>query len=104
MDDKAGAAAENGVEPVLAGDGKTLISTRFEAMKPIAEIPAPGPLANISGQRAEIADLLGGHAFGGFSEHGVIAPNLRVVAQGVETDLAADVDATRRGRLSDRGP
>ena len=69
---KLGPAAENRVELVFAGDRKTLVAAGFVAREPVAEIPAPRPLAHVARQRADVADLRRRHAFGGFGQHRVL--------------------------------
>src|SRR5579864_8955309 len=98
MDDIAGAAAEDRVETVLAADGEACIAAILQARKSVAEIPAPGALANVAGQGANIANLRSRHCFGCFGQHRILTPNQRMAAQRVKRDEAADVHAACRRR------
>ncbi len=81
MHDVAGPAAENGVELILARSRKTNVAAVLEARKTVAEIPAPGALANVARQRSGIANLRRAHLLGGFRQHRVFFANARIAAQ-----------------------
>src|SRR5215472_2739832 len=100
MNDVAGAAAEDGVELIFARDGEALVAARLVAREAVAKIPAPGTLADVAGERAEVADLGRGDGFSGLGEDGVIAADAWVAAEGVQGDLAADVETAARSRPS----
>ncbi len=91
MHDEAGSAAEDRVELVLAGDREALIAAGFVARETVAEIPAPRALADVAGQRADVADLRRRDALGRFGQHRVLRSNQRVAAERIERDQAADV-------------
>ena len=75
VDDVAGPAAEDRVESVLAHDRKARLAAILQARKPIAEIPAPRTLADVAGQRSDVANLRRGHVFGCFGQHRVLTSN-----------------------------
>ena len=97
MHDEARSAAEDGVELVLAGDRETLVAAGLVARETVAEIPAPGALADVARERARIANLRRGDAGGGFGQHGVFARDERVAAERVERDLSADAHGSAFG-------
>src|SRR5437016_8318763 len=93
MDDVARSAAEDGVEFVFAGHRKAGVAAVFQTRKSVAKIPAPRPLADISGERAGVADLRCANDFGRFPQHGVLFAYERMVAERVERDQSADFHA-----------
>ena len=93
MHDETRAAAEDGVELVLAVDREAGVAAGFEAREAVAEIPAPRALAHVARERPGIADLRRRHAPGRFGQHGVFAADERMVAERVERDQAADLHA-----------
>ena len=95
MHNMARASAEDGVELIFAGGGKTGVAAVFEAGEAIAKIPAPWALAHITRQRADIADLRCRHSFGGFGQHGILAANYRMPAESVERDEPPNSHASR---------
>jgi hypothetical protein len=98
MHDETRAAAQNRVELILAGNGEALVAAGLVARKAVAVVPAPRTLVNVAGECADIAHLLRGHRFRGFGENCVVATDERVMAEGIERDEAADVDAGVRRR------
>src|SRR5712672_2880389 len=98
MDDIAGAAAKDRMESVLTYDGKACLSAILQAWKPIPEIPAPRALANVAGQRTDIANLWGRNCFGRFGQHRILTSNQRMSPERVKRDEPADVHAACRRR------
>jgi hypothetical protein len=92
MNDVTWSAAEDRMELVLARGREALVSAILQAGESIAVIPAPGALADITGQSAGVANLRRSDAFGGFRKHRVVFANLRVVTQRVERNQPADLN------------
>jgi hypothetical protein len=96
MDDIARAAAEDGIELVLAGGREALVAAGLVARKAIAEVPAPRALADVARERADVPDLRRRHRGGRFSEHGKWSAQRLVTAERVEGDEAAEGQSRRR--------
>src|SRR3954463_15743505 len=90
MDDIARPAPEDGVKLVFTGCRKAGGAAILETRKSIAEIPAPGPLADVAGERADISNLRSRHAFGRPRKHREIAANHGVPAERVQRYQTAD--------------
>src|SRR4029450_13791157 len=74
MDDIAGAAAEDRVELVLAGEREALIPAVLVALEAVPEVPTPRTLTHVAGDRADVANLRRRRAAGGLGEDGVSLP------------------------------
>ena len=77
MDDVARAAAEDRVELVFAGEREAGVAAVLEARETVAEVPAPRPLADVAGERPDVADLRRRDALGRFGEHRVLRADER---------------------------
>src|SRR3989338_10632375 len=69
----------------------------------VAEIPAAGPLAEVSSQRAAIAHLRAGNTFDRLNQAGIRLPGLGVLAELFERDQRARAQTGARAVL-DAGP
>src|SRR5204863_2052198 len=96
MHDVARTAAEDRVELILAGEREALIAAGLVARKSVAVVPAPRPLADIAGDRSDVANLRRRHAARRFGQHRVIATDDLIPAERVQCDLSADRHAAAR--------
>jgi hypothetical protein len=94
VDDEAGAAAEDRVVFVLAGDGEAGVAALLEAHElGAAVVPAARALEEVAAEGGEVADAGGGGRAGGLAEDGV-----EVVAGGElgEGDEGAELEGALR--------
>jgi acyl transferase domain-containing protein len=94
MHDVARPAAEDRVEGVLARDRITSRSAVLEALEAVPVVPAPGTLADVTGQRRGVADLRRRYALGRLGEHRILTPDLSVAAERIERHEPADRHTT----------
>ena len=57
MDDVTGTAAEDRVKLILASEREAPVPTGLVAREPVPVVPAPRSLAQVAGQRPDVADL-----------------------------------------------
>src|SRR5438093_13130136 len=90
MDDVAGAPAENRVKLILPGHRVAHAPAVLQAVEPIAVVPAPRPLAHVSRNRRDVADLGRRHVDRGFRQHGVLLADHKMAADRIERCESAD--------------
>ncbi len=64
VDDDTDASSKDAVVAVLAVDGEALRAAFFGALEVTPEVPAAGPLAEVSSERSLVPKLWAGHGLG----------------------------------------
>src|SRR6478609_9059071 len=97
MHDVTRSAAEDCMKAILAADREALCAARFVTGEAVAVVPAPGPLAHVAGERADVADLWRGDAAGGLAQHGMLLSDLWMMTERIKGHQPADGQAVAIG-------
>src|SRR5947208_13374610 len=91
MHDVTRTSAEDCMKLVLAAEGEAGVAAVLIAGESIPEIPAPGTLAHVAGQGADVPDLRCRDRFRRFRQNRVLPADDVVPAQRIECDQTADI-------------